>query len=118
MAPERARVTRARSTPAASEPIFHLTTLTAWRDAESQGAYRHDSLGSEGFIHCSSREQVRATWERIFSNATGLVVLEIDPRRLESILRYEYGEPEELFPHVYGPIQLEAVTAVTTPDKF
>ncbi len=100
MAPKRARVTKR---------IFHITTPEALERQKASGSYRHASLESEGFIHCSNENQVEPTWRRIFGAAPGLVVLEIDVERLASELRYEEGEPGELFPHVYGPINVAAV---------
>ncbi len=89
--------------------IFHITTPEAWEGQKASGSYRHASLETEGFIHCSDENQVEPTWRRIFAAAPGLVVLEIDVERLTSELRYEEGEPGELFPHVYGPINVAAV---------
>ncbi len=92
--------------------IFHITTPEAWERQKASGSYRHASLESEGFIHCSDENQGEPTWRRIFGAAPGLVVLEIDVERLASELRYEEGEPGELFPHVYGPINVDAVVGV------
>ena len=92
--------------------IFHITTPEAWERQKASGSYRHASLESEGFIHCSDENQGEPTWRRIFGAAPGLVVLEIDVERLARELRYEEGEPGELFPHVYGPINVDAVVGV------
>ena len=92
--------------------IFHITTPEAWERQKASGSYRHASLESEGFIHCSDENQGEPTWRRIFGAAPGLVVLEIDVERLASELRYEEGEPGEFFPHVYGPINVDAVVGV------
>ena len=92
--------------------IFHITTREVWERQESTGSYRHESLDTEGFIHCSSEGQVEATWRRIFGGESGLVILEIDVERLTSELRYEEGEPGELFPHVYGPLNVNAISSV------
>ena len=92
--------------------IFHITTPEAWERQKASGSYRHASLESEGFIHCSDENQGEPTWRRIFGAAPGLVVLEIDVECLASELRYEEGEPGEFFPHVYGPINVDAVVGV------
>ena len=96
------------SPPAA---IFHITSKELWARGKSSGSYRHPSLDAEGFIHCSTEAQLHATWQRHFNGEAGLLVLEIRPERLTSRLAWEPGEPGELFPHVYGPIDLDAVTA-------
>jgi uncharacterized protein (DUF952 family) len=93
--------------------IFHITTREVWEQQKAAGSYRHESLETEGFIHCSNEGQVEATWRRIFDGKSGLVILEINVERLTSELRYEEGEPREMFPHVYGPLNVESVTSVS-----
>jgi uncharacterized protein (DUF952 family) len=93
--------------------IFHITTRDAWERQKPTGSYESASLRSEGFIHCSDEGQVEATWRRIFGAESGLVVLEINVDELIAELRYERGEPGEMFPHVYGPLNVTAVTSVT-----
>lgn len=93
--------------------IFHITTRTSWERQKPTGLYEHPSLRSEGFIHCSDEGQVEATWRRIFGAESGLLVLEINVEELAAELRYEEGEPGEMFPHVYGPLNVTAVTSVT-----
>ena len=91
--------------------IFHITTLTDWAAAQTSGSYEAPSLADEGFIHCSSVEQIVATANRFYAGREDLILLSIDPRRLAAQLRYENSEGgDELFPHVYGPIELAAVT--------
>ena len=75
------------------------------------GAYEADSLGSEGFIHCSTRAQVLRTASRFFGGRSGLVLLCIDIERLGAALRFESADGE-LFPHCYGQIPLDAIPAV------
>ena len=96
-----------------SERVFHITTPDAWEQQKPTGTYRHPSLDEEGFIHCSDEGQVEETWQRVFDGQSGLVLLEIDVDRLQSDLRYEEGEQDEMFPHVYGPVNVDAVTSVT-----
>ena len=72
-----------------NERIFHITTLELWDQQRAAGTYRHESLDTEGFIHCSNAGQVEATWRRIFGGNSGLVILEINVERLTSEIRYE-----------------------------
>lgn len=91
------------------DTIFHITTAATWEAAQAAGDYRADSLTSEGFIHCSTRAQLLRTAERYYRGQAGLVLLAVDVARLAAELRYEEGEPGELFPHLYGPLNLDAV---------
>ena len=94
--------------------ICHITTAAAWADAIATGAYTADSLATEGFIHCSEERQIAWVVRKHFPGRTGLLLLRIDPARLDAEIRYENLEGgSELFPHVYGPIPVSAVLDVT-----
>jgi uncharacterized protein (DUF952 family) len=97
--------------------IYHITTRKAWQTDLSEGDYRPPSLTSEGFIHCSFAQQIPATARRYFSGQSGLVLLEIDADRLNADLRIEPGgDTGDSFPHLYGPLNLDAVRQVTDFD--
>jgi uncharacterized protein (DUF952 family) len=101
--------------------IYHITSRRAWQEAQQRGEYRAESLESEGFIHCSTRTQILPVAEKFYKGQQGNVLLVIDPSLLTSELRWEPpsggtpppGVPEgDLFPHVYGPINLDATVKV------
>lgn len=101
--------------------IFHITSHTAWDDAKKRGNYRAESLETEGFIHCSTQSQVLPVAENYYKGQTGLIVLAIEPTLLSAALKWEPpsggapppGVPDgDLFPHIYGPINLDAVIKV------
>ena len=95
--------------------IFHILRKHEWQQALERGCYEPVSLRTEGFVHCSTREQTLVTASRYFRGQTDLMLLYIDPSRLRAELRLEHpSNPQderagELFPHVYGPINLDAV---------
>jgi uncharacterized protein (DUF952 family) len=96
----------------AAEPyVFHITPRRAFSAALDEGAYEASSLASEGFIHCSTREQVLRTASRLFAGQAGLVLLCIEAAKLGEALRYEPADGE-LFPHCYGKLPLDAIPAV------
>jgi uncharacterized protein (DUF952 family) len=100
---------------APAERIYHLTTPGEWGAATAAGAYRFSTrdrtLEEVGFVHCGHREQVLQVAERIYADMTELVLLVIDPERLGSPVREENLEGgTELYPHIYGPLVLTAVT--------
>src|SRR5262249_55932063 len=92
-------------------PVYHLVVRPLWEQSPERD-YRADSLTSEGFIHCSYADQVAKSANRFYATATDLVVLEIDPDQLCSPLKAEPADSGELFPHLYGPINRDAVCAV------
>jgi uncharacterized protein (DUF952 family) len=93
--------------------IFHITPRDHWLHDQNQRVYRADSLDSQGFIHCSFQNQLLRTANKWFQGQQDLVVLCIDSDRLTAELRLEESEPGEIFPHLYGPLNLDAVSDVT-----
>lgn len=97
--------------------IYHITQRSAWKLAQSAGVYRGDTLDTQGFIHCSMPRQVVGVANSYYSGQHGLVLLCIDVDRLQAELHYDAPagpaiEGENLFPHIYGPLNTDAVTAV------
>ncbi len=78
------------------------------------GAYPAGTLEGQGFVHCSRLGQVLRVADTYYAGQKGLVLLVLDLQRLKPEVRWEPGtdKPDELFPHVYGPINLEAVVDV------
>lgn len=93
--------------------IYHITRKADWDAALAAGSYAADSLASEGFIHCSTVQQVIATANRIFKGRRDLVLLCVESARVKAAIRYENLEGgANLFPHIYGALAPDAVTAV------
>jgi uncharacterized protein (DUF952 family) len=93
--------------------IFHIASKPAWEEARSRGAYHAPNPSTEGFIHCSTSDQIPGVANALFRNEGELALLCIDPGRLNSEVRYEAFEPgSPSYPHIYGPINLDAVVAV------
>ncbi len=106
--------------------IYHITSRSAWKEARERGEYRAESLLTEGFIHCSTESQVVPVLRKFYDGQSDLLLLVIDPALLSSNLKWEEpsggtpppGVPEgDSFPHVYGPINLGAVTQVFDLQK-
>ena len=106
--------------------IYHIASRRAWIDATRNGAYAAPSLQTEGFIHCSTAAQVLPVARDFFAGQTGLVLLVVDTRKLESEVKWESAAPPDgvaegvTFPHIYGPIALDAVAQVLDfePDSL
>lgn len=93
--------------------IYHVTTSPEWKAAQQNGAYESPSLKTEGFIHCSEEQQVAGVLERYFSEKNDLVKLVIDTDLLTSRYVQEWSPSVmDTFPHIYGPINLNAVKDV------
>ncbi|KAF3888759.1 MULTISPECIES: DUF952 domain-containing protein [Nostocales] len=92
--------------------ILHITQKEQWEQAKRDGVYRGDTLDSEGFIHCSQPKQVIKVANTFFYNQQGLVLLFIESNKVSSEIRYEGVEEGEQFPHIYGALNVDAVTQV------
>jgi uncharacterized protein (DUF952 family)/uridine phosphorylase len=93
--------------------IFHITSSAAWKAAGASGAYHIDSLDDEGFIHCSTMSQVLGPANELFRGQEGLVLLCIDPAKVEAEIVYERCfESVRAYPHIYGTLNTDAVLRV------
>jgi uncharacterized protein (DUF952 family) len=93
--------------------IYHITTEQEWHSAKEKGFVSAPSLETEGFIHCSEEQQVKGVLERYYQGRTDILKLVIDPQKLASELKYELAPSiKENFPHIYGPINLDAIISI------
>lgn len=99
--------------------IYHIIPSFQWEQAQEAGTYRGDTLDAEGFIHFSKRDQVLWVANGRFKGHTGLLLLEVDTDKLTEALKFEApyesvtGEASTWeFPHLYGEMNLDAVTNV------
>jgi uncharacterized protein (DUF952 family) len=93
--------------------IYKICPASAWREAERQGVYRGSADDTrDGFIHFSLASQVAETAKSHFFGQTGLFLIAVDADALGDALRWEPSRNDELFPHLYGELDLGAVTDV------
>ena len=102
--------------------IYHILARSAALVARVRGEYRAASLATEGFMHCSQLQQVVGVANAFYAGQRGLALLVIDPARLQAALRYEAPvhphtsaaapAATELFPHLYGALNFDAVVSV------
>ncbi len=103
--------------------IYHIAEREAWIVAKARGSYRPPSLASEGFIHCSRKDQVLAVANDFYRGRANLLLLCIDESKLAAELRWEapaHPQPvsagatsaQAAFPHLYGALNLESVVEV------
>jgi uncharacterized protein (DUF952 family) len=93
--------------------IYKICPASAWREAERQGVYRGSADDArDGFIHFSLPSQVAETARKHFAGQTGLFLIAVDADALGDALRFEPSRNDELFPHLYGELDLGAVIDV------
>lgn len=89
--------------------ILHIIKNEQWEFAQQAGEYRGDTLATEGFIHCSMPEQVIEVANYIFHGVQGLILLVIDENKVTSKIKYEDPGNGKSYPHIYGPLNIDAV---------
>ncbi|NMO98200.1 DUF952 domain-containing protein [Paenibacillus lemnae] len=100
--------------------ILHIMNTVAWKNAVVAGEYAPASLAKDGFIHCSTPEQLLGVANTFYRDQKGLFVLYIDESKVISEVVYEdLYETGKLYPHIYGPLNLDAVVRIVeyNPDE-
>jgi uncharacterized protein (DUF952 family) len=93
--------------------VYHLARRSEWEMAGATGPYRAASLAQEGFIHCSGdEEQMLRVANHLFACMEDVLVLDVDTGRLTSPVKREPSRSGEIYPHIYGPINVDAVVGV------
>jgi uncharacterized protein (DUF952 family) len=96
-----------------SEYIYHVTTQLAWEQAKKEGEYKPVGYEKEEFIHCSIERQVDGVLDRFYKGHTGLVKLKIEKAKVSRPVLFELAvDLDELFPHIYGTLNLDSVVEV------
>jgi uncharacterized protein (TIGR00299 family) protein len=99
----------AREGGATDDHLLHVLERDRWEAVE--GAYRPESLDSEGFVHFSTVDSVLGVARSNHADADDPVLVVVDPADLDVEVRYE-EMPSGSFPHVYGPVERDAVVDV------
>lgn len=92
--------------------IYHIVLPEVWAKFEDEFEYEAESLATEGFIHCSYRNQLDAVLGRYYSGVDKVLLLHINPSRLTSDLVAEPSTNGEIYPHIYGKINKSAIVVV------
>jgi uncharacterized protein (DUF952 family) len=97
--------------------IAHIAERAEWETATARAEYRPASLADSDFVHASTAYSVLLPANLFYRGRPGLVLLAIDQQRLRSEIRWEEPQPTvEAFPHIYGPVNVDAVVAVEPFD--
>lgn len=92
--------------------IYHIVLPEVWENFKDKDFYEAESLQTEGFIHCSFREQIEAVLQRYYKDSEKVLILEIEPEKLTSKLVNEPSTNNEIYPHIYGKINREAIVDI------
>jgi len=97
--------------------IYHIATAASWAQAKRDGDYRVSTLdrtlAEEGFLHASTAAQLEGVANAFYQGVDDLVLLVIDTQAVTAEIRYEQaGRSADPYPHIYGPLNLDAVIDV------
>lgn len=98
--------------PVRHGPLHHLVAAAEWAACTDGYAYRPASLATEGFVHLSAPDQLRATAARYHADTEDLLVVTVDGAALGDLVVWEDLVGHGSFPHCYGSLPLSAVTSV------
>lgn len=99
-------------------PLFHIAKKVDWQDAKKRGSYTTSTLNKTyeevGYIHMSFAHQVKLVADFLYKDIDDLLLLKIDPDKLTAKIKVETVEGTTYkFPHLYGPLNINAVDEVT-----
>lgn len=98
-----------------SEIIYKIIPREAWDQAVQAGVFLGAPIDVEdGYIHFSSASQVVETAAKHFTGQKDLMLVAIECARLGDTLKWEPSRGGALFPHLYAPLQMDAVCSVET----
>src|SRR5690242_8219670 len=92
--------------------IYHIVLPEVWERFKTRPSYQPESLASEGFIHCSYPSQLDAVLKRYYRGVEKVLILKIDTDKLLSKLVKEPSTNNEMYPHIYGRLNHNAVVDV------
>jgi uncharacterized protein (DUF952 family) len=95
--------------------LYHIIGRDDWAESQRLGRCAPDGYAIEGFIHLSQGDQLLRPANLLYRGRDDLILLRIDPDRLRAELLYELGShgENEMFPHLYGALNLDAVIGTT-----
>lgn len=96
--------------------IYHIVLPEVWENFKDANEYEAESLTTEGFIHCSYRNQLDEVLQRYYKDAEKVLILHINPHLLTSELISELSTNSEFYPHIYGKINHSAI--VNIEERF
>lgn len=97
--------------------IFHMAPADRWTTWPVHEPYVPAEFAVDGFVHCTEGEELMARVANALYRETpgDFVLLVIDVTKLTAPVRWERpagADLAPLFPHIYGPINREAIIAV------
>jgi uncharacterized protein (DUF952 family) len=92
--------------------IYHVVLPEVWEKFKDEDFYAAESLRTENFIHCSFENQLETVLQRYYKGVQKVLILEIEPEKLTAKLVNEPSTNGEIYPHIYGEINADAIVGI------
>lgn len=94
--------------------IYHMVPAAEWTLLAPGSDYAPGTVPAEGFIHCTTGEAnlIDVAGRYYPGSSAAWLVLVIDPARVRAEIRWEVQPEGIAYPHIHGPLNTDAVTAV------
>jgi uncharacterized protein (DUF952 family) len=98
--------------------VYKIMSAAELKQMQRDGVFRGSPADiADGYIHLSCGSQLAATLDKHYSGADGLMLAAVDLSRLGDAVRWEPARGGQLFPHIYGPLPVEAVVSAATLER-
>ncbi len=97
--------------------IYHIVLPEVWESFKDKEFYKAESLDTEGFIHCSFAEQLEDVLKRYYKGVKEVLILEIETDKLNSKLINEPSTNDEIYPHIYGEVNMDSIVKVVSREQ-
>ena len=91
---------------------YHLAPSDVWERQKDAPEYLPEAFDDDGFIHCTNGlQELLAVANRYYAadkRPYRALILKVE--KIESPVQYD--DPEETFPHIYGPLNTSAVVGM------
>lgn len=96
---------------------IHLVPTAVWEAQRGSATYLPEAYASDGFIHCTIGDGRMLSVANMFytDDPRPFHALTLDPAQVTSEVRFE--DPDSVFPHIYGPLQVAAVTGLRPVER-
>ncbi|MDP5278753.1 DUF952 domain-containing protein [Sphingomonas sp. DG1-23] len=91
---------------------YKVLTADQMSALETDGSFAGAPVDlQDGYIHLSTAAQLQETLDKHFAGQDGLWLAAVDLDALAEAVKWEPSRGGQLFPHIYGPLPLDAVIA-------
>jgi beta-hydroxylase len=100
------------------DTAFKIFTAAQWAQFEADGVFHGAPVDlADGYIHLSATDQLQGTLDKHFAGQDGLVIAEVNLAQLGETIRWEESRGGALFPHIYGPLPMDAIVGLFDADQ-